>query len=284
MAVTEPGKLFDFLAGQLEGWNRNTVRQRLKAGCVAVNGETVVQSTHLLSAGDQVVVVPLDSGRRPAQRGGASGPRRLYEDDQLIAIDKPSGLLSVSTDRGRGTDQERTALTMMAGALSRPGKRVKLWPVHRLDQGTSGVLLLARSREACEEVRADWEAVRKTYLALVEGRPSPAEGTIDQPLFEDRSLKVQVGPRKGAKDAVTHYRTVDTHKGVSMLELRLETGRKHQIRAHLAWLGHPVLGDERYGQRGGRLALHAARLELEHPFTREPLVIEAPLPRGFSVR
>ncbi len=85
-------------------------------------------------------------------------------------------------------------------------------------------------------------------------------------------------------DAVTHYRTVDTHKGVSMLELRLETGRKHQIRAHLAWLGHPVLGDERYGQRGGRLALHAARLELEHPFTREPLVIEAPLPRGFSVR
>ena len=282
LAVTEPGGLFEFLAGQLKDWNRNTLRQRLRAGCVKVNGEVVVKSTHPVAAGDQLEVVALDEGRRPsARKTKGGGPPRLFEDEHLIAIDKPSGLLSVPTDRV-GASEERTALSLVRDALSRPGRPVKLWPVHRIDRGTSGVLLLARSREACEEVRADWADAKKTYLAIVEGRPNPAEGTIDQPLFEDRALNVHVGKKPGSKHAVTHYKTLSTHNDRSLLEIQLETGRRHQIRVHLAWLGHPLLGDERYGQTAGRLALHATRLQLEHPFNGPYLDLVAPPPPAFT--
>jgi len=275
LAVDEPAGLFEFLASRLAGWHRNTLRKRLRAGCVRVNGETVTRRDHTLLAGDEVEVVGREEGQ--AEPSASRGLDPLYEDEHLIAIDKPAGLLSVSTERQR----DRTALALMRDALSRPGRPARLWPVHRLDRETSGVLLFARSREVCEQVRADWSEATKTYLAIVEAHPEPAEGAIDQPLWEDRALYVRVGRKPGAKDARTRYRRLATSRGRALLEVELNTGRRHQIRVHLAWLGHPVVGDERYGRGGPRLGLHALRLEVPHPRSERRLVLEAPAPRAF---
>lgn len=277
LTVTQPAELFPFLTAELPGWHRNTLRARLRAGCVRVNDETTTRRDHPLLAGDRVDVVALDSGRTPTPSRRA-GLRILFEDEHLVAIDKPAGLLSVSTDRQR----DRTALALLRQALSRPGRPARLWPVHRLDRETSGVLLFARSRDTCERVRAEWEHVRKTYLAIVEGRPEPAAGRVEQPLWEDGALNVHVGKRSGAKDACSEYSTRSSSSRRSLLEVRLITGRRHQIRAHLAWLGHPVVGDVRYGGPASRMALHAQRLEVPHPIDERPLVFEAPTPTGFE--
>ena len=276
--VDAPGGLFEFLTSRLPDWNRNTLRQRLRAGCVRVNDDAVLQARHPLIAGDRVEVVALEEGRPVAV--ALPGVEVLYEDELLIAIDKPAGLLSVSTER-QG-ERERTALALVRDALSRPGHPARLWPVHRLDRETSGVLLFARSREACEEVRAEWSEVHKTYLAIVEGEPRPPAGVIEQPLWEDRGLNVRVGAHTGAKQARTHYATLASSRGRALLEVRLDTGRRHQIRAHLAWLGHPIVGDRRYGTPGPSLGLHALRLELLHPRHRRPLSFTAAPPHAFS--
>jgi len=151
--------------------------------------------------------------------------------------------------------------------------------VHRLDRETSGVLLFAKSREVCEQVRGDWASVQKVYRAVVEGRPEPAQGTIELPLWEDRNLRVRAGDHAEARPARTRYVTVDHRNGRSLLEVELDTGRKHQIRVHLAAIGCPVVGDDRYGTRASRLCLHAFRLSLPHPRDGHRLELTAPVPR-----
>ena len=164
----------------------------------------------------------------------------------------------------------------------RSGRSIgRLWPVNRLDRETSGVLLFARSREVREEVQAGWTEATKTYLAIVEGHPDPPDGIIDQPLWQDEALNVHVGSHVAAREARTGYGTRSHHGGRALLEVDLLTGRRHQIRVHMAWLGHPILGDPRYGTAGPRLGLHALRLEVEHPRTRERLTFEAETPEAF---
>lgn len=274
LEVTHPAGLFEFLAARLSGWHRNTLRERLRAGCVRVNGQAVMRGDHALSAGDRVEV----AARGEVPSSPPRGIVTLYEDEHLIAIDKPAGLLSVSTERQR----ERTALALVRESLSRPGRPARLWPVHRLDRETSGVLLLARSREVCEAVRATWDEVTKTYLAIVEGHPRPSTGAVEQPLWEDRALFVHAGRKPGAKQARTRYRTLASKPGRALLEVELDTGRRHQIRVHLAWLGHPVVGDARYGRGGPRLWLHAQHLGLPHPQDGCRLRIEAPAASEFA--
>lgn len=274
LRVDAPATLFAFLAERLGGWSRNTIRQRLTLGCVEVEGEVVRRGDHVLEPGETVVVSARGEGRPRARRAPLP---TLFADDALIAIDKPAGLLSVST----GRSGERSALSMVRDALSRPGRPAALWPVHRIDRETSGVLLFARTQDAREAVQAAWSEVRKTYLAVVFGAPEPAEGAIELPLSEDREGNVHVGAGPHAKRALTRYRTLEHRAPLSLLEVRIETGRRHQIRAHLARIGHGLVGDDRYGVPGARLGLHAQRLELRHPRDGRALVLEAPPPRAF---
>jgi 23S rRNA pseudouridine1911/1915/1917 synthase len=275
LVADKPERLMALLRRGLPGWKRKTLEQRLMAGCVRVNGQTVTRND-LIDAGDEIVVAGPDGGEtaRPA------GLPVLHEDDALIAVDKPAGLLSVPTDRG---ESERTALAIVRDSLSRPGMPARLWPVHRIDRETSGVLLFAKSREAQQSVQARWIEARKRYLVLVEGRPSPAQAVIDQPLFEDKRLNVRVGDHPGAQSARTRYATLREIGPRTLLEVELETGRRHQIRAHLAWLGYPVVGDARYGTKGPRLGLHALSLSVVHPDDGRELSIEAPAPASFNV-
>ncbi len=276
LECNEPAPLLAYLVNQLEGWRRNTLKDRLRMGCVEVNGQPVHRHDHQLQPGDRVKIHPHGAGVGPRRPTAALAP--IYIDDDLVAIDKPAGLLSVATDRQR----LRTALSVLGQSLSRPGQPARLWPVHRPDRETSGVLLFARSREVCDAVQSQWQEAEKVYLAIVEGHPSPASGVVDQPLWEDRNLRVHVGRREGSKEARTRFTTIQSSREHSLLELRLDSGRRHQIRAHLAWLGHAILGDERYGLAGPRLALHALRLTIPHPQGDGVLVFEAPPPKLFS--
>ena len=196
----------------------------------------------------------------------------------MIAIDKPAGLLSVGNDQ----ETQLHALALLRHQLARSLPSVKLFPVHRIDRDTSGVLLFATSRETREAVMARWDEAEKTYLAVVEGCPDPARGTIDQPLrMDEEEYRMHVGPHPEAKRAVTHYETEQTVGERSLVRIRLETGRQHQIRAHMAWLGCPVVGDPRYGTAGPRLGLHALRLCIALPGGDRKLVFEAPVPKDF---
>ncbi len=274
--VDEPGPLFRFLELRLSGWHRNTLKQRLRLGCIHVNQQAVTRHDHPLESGDEVEIRAKDEG--DTRRRSSRSLTTVYLDDDLVAIDKPAGLLSVSTDR----EQTRTALAIVRRSLSRPRRPARLWPVHRLDRETSGLLLFARSREVRESVQATWTRARKVYLAVVEGHPDPEEGVVEEPLWEDRSLNVHVGRRPGSKNARTRFRTRRPGHDRALLEVELDTGRRHQIRAHLAWLGHPVIGDMRYGTGGPRMGLHALRLSIFHPRDGRLLVFEAPPPQAFS--
>ena len=272
--ANEKTTLLLFLNTQLKGWSRSKIKQRLKTGCVFVDGQSVTQYNYELNVGSLVEV-------RASAKGISRGTKLLeilYSDRDLIVINKPAGLLSVAT----ANENKEHALAMLRNQLSRPKRSVKLWPVHRLDRDTSGVLLFATSREMREAVHEKWSSAEKTYLAIVESCPNPSQGTIDQPLWMDpEKYHMNVGLHPEAKNAITHFNTLKTTNNRALLEVQIETGRQHQIRAHLSWLGHPVIGDPRYGRDGPRLGLHALRLSITRPDTGKRLTIETPPPDEF---
>jgi len=222
----------------------------------------------------------------PAQPKGArrrsGGLAILYEDRELLAIDKPAGLLSMATESMR----ERTAYWMATDYVRKgfAGSQRRVFIVHRLDRDTSGVLLFAKTPEAKVWLQAHWEDVDKRYVAVAHGHFDEPEGTISSYLAENRAQVVYStsDPSRG-RLSHTAYRVQREGGGLSLLEIRLLTGRKNQIRIHLAERGHPVLGDRKYGRPDGckRLALHARNLTLQHPSTGKPLTLEAPLPAHF---
>ena len=266
--------MLPFLTDHLPGWSRKTIKQRLAQGCVTVNGASVKQFDYALHPGDAVEVSTTTNPTPPVR----VTLEILYQDRWLVAINKPAGLLSVNNATGTAAN----ALTILRRQLARPSRPVKLWPAHRIDCGTSGVLLFATSRSTREALAATWSECEKTYLAVVEGCPDPNHGTIDQPLRPDREkYLMHVGQHPHAKTAITHYQTERAGAARSLLRIRLATGRQHQIRAHLAWLGYPVVGDPRYGTAGPRLGLHAVSLRLTHPETQQAMRLEAPPPLDF---
>jgi len=272
--VREAAGLLEFLRANLKDWSRNTIKQRLQEGCVSVNAKRTTKHDYKLKAGDLVEVsAPAKNTiNKPTQL------EILYFDHDVVAINKPSGMLAVGTT----TETQLHALAILRHQMSREMKSVKLWPVNRIDRDTSGVMLFARSREVREEIKTVWNTAEKIYLAVVLGCPDPASGTIDQPLRLDEVVyHMHVGKHRNADPAITHYKTIRTAGGRSLLEVQIETGRQHQIRAHLSWLGYPVVGDSRYGKSGGRMGLHSLRLKITKPGNAKPFIFEAPAPADF---
>lgn len=272
--VKEPTSLLVFLNTRLPEWARSKIKQRLQTGCVSVNGSSTTQHSFALNVGDLVEV----GAANKVVNSSTSQLEILYSDRDLIAINKPAGLLSVATAK----ETQQHALALLRKQLTRRSQEVKLWPVHRIDRDTSGVLLFATSREIREAVMLKWDAAEKNYLAIVVGCPNPAEGTIDQPLrLDEVEYRMHVGEHPDAKPAITHFKTQRTANQRALLQVQLNTGRQHQIRAHMAWLGHPVVGDPRYGTAGARMGLHALRLKIINPKTGKELIFETPAPADF---
>jgi len=274
--VKQQGKLLEFLFTSLVGWSKKKVKQRLQGASVSVNGVVTTKHDHLLNIGDVVEVGVVQ--KSAALRQSTSKLEIIYQDKDLIAVNKPAGLLSVGTTK----ENRQHALALLRTQLSRGKNTLKLWPVHRLDRETSGVLLFATSKEVREAVMSKWSASEKTYLAIIEGTPKAYTGTISEPLrLDEKEYRMHVGAHPEAKRAVTHYKVQESSGKSSLVEVNIETGRQHQIRAHMAWLGHSVVGDERYGTKGLRMGLHALRLSIVHPKSKKPLCFEVDAPRDF---
>lgn len=273
-------RLLDYLLATMSDRKRTTVKDFLKHNQVMVNGNVTRRWDLPLRAGDTVRV----NTSREFQLFRTPRLHIMYEDDDIIVVNKGYGLLSVGTDSKR----EGTAYSLLREYVKRVDPRQKLFIVHRLDQQTSGVMLFAKSAEAKEAMQHNWNnmVLERKYAAIVKGRPDPAEGTITSYLAENAAHEVYSTdkPSEG-KLAVTRYRTVRTRGGYSLLEVQLETGRKNQIRVHLAEQGLPIVGDRRYGSDISpihRLALHAETLRFVHPVTRRDMYFTCPLPPGFS--
>lgn len=269
--------LLDALARTFPDSSKTTLRQWLAHGRVRVNGEIEKNARRELDD-DEIVEV----AQKSVQVALPPSLSLLHEDDDLLVVLKANGLLTVATERER----ETTAQAYLNAYLARKGEG-RVHVVHRLDRETSGVLVFAKNfatREKLKELFAAHD-VDRVYVAIVEGIIDPPRGTIRSHLRERRDLKmVSDDGHPEAKLAVTHYRTIATARGCSVLEVTLETGKKNQIRAHLSERGHPVVGDTLYGAATNplnRLGLHAKLLGFVHPATGEKLTFTAPLPKVF---
>lgn len=202
----------------------------------------------------------------------------LYEDKDVIVIDKPAGLLTTHTKLyGRAAREAQSTAENYLNNYVRKGQlksRNRVWLVHRLDRETSGVMIFAKSEDIAEYFRSDWNNLtEKTYLARVEGRLDASEGVFDTFLKEDddgykvRSVSENV---KGSKRAITEWRVISFAKAVSLVEVKLKSGRKNQIRVHFSEAGHPVVGDVKYGaKKASRLFLHSSSIAFVHPHTHK---------------
>jgi RluA family pseudouridine synthase len=221
--------------------------------------------------------------KRPPSKYQPKGLTVLYEDRDIIVVEKPSGLLSIGTDR----DKSRTVHTILNDYVRKgdPRSRNRVYIVHRLDRETSGILVLAKSEAAKTFLQAHWQETDKHYLTVVHGLLTPKAGTISSYLAENSAFTVYSTPDPAAgKLSHTEYTVLKEAKGLSLLEIHLLTGRKHQIRVHLSEKGHPVVGDKRYGKRNdahGTLALHARSISFNHPVSGKRLTFETGIPDYF---
>jgi 23S rRNA pseudouridine1911/1915/1917 synthase len=208
----------------------------------------------------------------------------VYQDEDVIVIDKGPGLV-VHPARGHQQD----TLSQLLAPLLAGGEQERAGIVHRLDRDTSGLLVVARSEEAHRRLQAALAErhIEREYLALVEGRPASRTGTIEAPIGRDPRVRTRMAVGgAGAREARTHFTLERALPRTSLLSVRLDTGRTHQIRVHLQAIGHPVCGDPEYGTAGmlglERQFLHATRLALEHPISGRPLELRSPLPEDLQ--
>ena len=283
-------RLDAWLAAAHPGISRSRWKQLIEAGHVFLNGAPVLKANTALAPGDELRCVlpdPEPVGLVPADIPLAV----LYEDSDLIVLDKPAGLV-VHPAPGHAADTLVNALLHHCGDLQGIGGELRPGIVHRLDKDTSGVLVVAKNEPAHTALVAQFSAhtVRKEYLALVWGAPKPAAGEIRLPIGRHPVHRKKMAVVGKGRAAVTRYETLAATPLAALLRVRIETGRTHQIRVHLAHLGHPVAGDAVYGRaRHGlpeglelpRQMLHARRLKIAHPRDGRPLEFSAPPPPDF---
>ncbi len=298
-AEVEPhiGQRLDVFLAHVLGRSRSRVQAMLKAGEVWLEPASArAEASYRLRAGDAVTLVenavPASSAQDDVPQGEAIALEILYEDAALLALNKQPGLV-VHPAVGHRTGTLVNALVHHLGArLAGRGGRERLGLVHRLDQDTSGVILIAKTDDAHEKLAAAFaaRAVRKFYRALCWGRFRRASGSLREPIGRHRVHRQKMAVLKmGGREAHTDYRVLATGPWGAEVECQLHTGRTHQIRVHLAHLGNPVWGDKVYGRphllpdgfAPGRQMLHAARLEIAHPLTGAPLRFDAPLPADY---
>ena len=289
---TLAGERIDLVASRVTGYSRSRMAELIASGSVLLDGEIVTRASRLVAAG---AMLELAADPRPthvvAMPRLADGLSVVHEDRDIVVVDKPAGVAAHPSLGWEGPSvTEHLAAAGIAIATSGAPERQGV--VSRLDVGTSGLMVLARSERAYSVLKQAFrnKTVDKTYQALVQGHPDPFTGTIDAPIGRHPGHEWKMAIVEGGRESITHYETLEAHRTATLVEVRLETGRTHQIRVHFAAIGHPCCGDPLYGsdpalaRRLGidRQWLHATRLAFEHPVEGSRVEFESELPRDLE--
>ncbi|NQU84651.1 MAG: RluA family pseudouridine synthase [Mariniphaga sp.] len=280
LLVSEETLLLEFLIAKMPHKSKNNIKSLLKNKQVLVDGEVVTQYNEPIREGQKI---EFSSERIPKEKEFRDY-NIIHEDHDLIVVEKRAGLLSMATDK----EKQATIYSMLSIHVKKQNPANKIFIVHRLDRETSGLMLFAKSEEVKFQLQESWNEtiIERAYIAVVEGEVKESKGTINSYLFEGNSFKMHSSqnPEKGQK-AVTHFKVIKKNKYYSLLKVNLETGRKNQIRVHMMDIGHPIVGDKKYGAATHpikRLGLHAQSLSFIHPTSGKKMEFESKNPRAFS--
>jgi 23S rRNA pseudouridine1911/1915/1917 synthase len=280
--IDENGQRLDlFVAASIPALSRTEAQRLVKAGLVTVDGRSAKPS-YRLSVGEKVAVAAPPSPTQPPSAEDIP-LEVIYEDSDLAAVDKPAGMV-VHPAAGNPSGTLVNAALARWPEMRRVSGEERAGVVHRLDKDTSGVIVLAKNPNALKALQMQFleRTVYKRYIALVEGIPAHASGIIEAPIGRDPHHRKRMAVERGGREAVTRYDLLETFEAYALLSVELKTGRTHQIRVHLSWLGYPVAGDRIYGHhrrvsQDWRLFLHAAELHVTSPSTGERLRFASPL-------
>ncbi len=279
LTVNAEIQLLEFLYANIQDLSRSKIKSFLSKKLFTVNGKPISQFDYMLHPGMRVEMLKATDNAFP------SNPfiSLVYEDRWLVVIDKNPGILSMQSDH-----HSFCVKTILDNYFKHSRQHCTAHVVHRLDRDTSGLMIFAKSSSVQQMLANNWQTLIKDrrYIALVSGKMQEPDGTIRSWLKDDKFYFTYSSPfDNGGKYAVTHFHTIRTSEQYSLVELRLETGRKNQIRVHMQDLRHPVVGDLKYGLEDddpiGRLGLHAFRLDFEHPVTKRLMEFEMPYPSDF---
>ncbi|NLE46384.1 MAG: RluA family pseudouridine synthase [Chloroflexi bacterium] len=282
VAETAGERLDRALAARFPDLSRAQLQRLIKSGDVTVDGRPSKPAYHL-EVGQEVSVT------LPEETESAVLPESIrlnvvFEDETMLVVDKPAGMV-VHPAYGHTTGTLVNAILAHCPEVAHVGGPERAGIVHRLDKDTSGLIVVAKTDLARTALQRQFKhrQVAKTYIALVEGHVYPKEGVIEVPIGRDKRDRKRMGPVREGREALTSYRVLEHFEEHTLVEVRPHTGRTHQIRVHLAWLGYPIVGDAVYGHRRQRLLkarhfLHAAKLRVTHPKTQDLLEFEAPMP------
>lgn len=277
--VHEECELLAFLFAKFPNLSRNAVKSILSGHFVAVNGAPVSQYNLLLSKDDVVIV----SKQRITKKNRQDLPI-IFENEEFIVINKPSGLLTIPSDNEKG----RTAYRMVNDYMQQKDKHSRIFVVHRLDEDTSGVLMFAKNAKIKDILQKNWSEIvlERGYCAVVEGKMKEKEKTLTNYLAENSlNLMYVTNDKVKGKKCVTHYKVMKSNNEYSLLDVKIDTGRKNQIRVQLGHLGNHVIGDDKYGEPKDplkRLGLHAYKLKLIHPISKKVYEFTAEMPKEFN--
>ncbi len=280
-SVYDQSGLLEFLLKNVSGKSRNNIKSFLTRGAVTVDSIVVTKYDYDLQPG-QIVCVDM---KKHSTCINGLWPDIIYEDNDFIVINKPIGLVTVST----GHQGEFTAHKMMNCYIKNTDINNNAYVVHRLDRDTSGVLLFSKKEDLKNALQADWSSLItiREYIAIVEGKLNEKSGEIHSWLKQTKTLLVYSSNKRGdGLEAITKYTVMKENEKYTMLDIHLETGRKNQIRVHMKDIGHSIIGDKKYGAEMDpirRLGLHASKLELIHPLSGKVFCFEAPVPESFEM-
>ena len=277
--VKQPVKLLDFVMQTLDGISRNKAKSILAHGGITVDGQVQTHVDFPLEEGSVVQI------RRQARPFAANNPyyRIVYEDRWLVVVDKRQDVLSMPVGAG-----SLNMKTLLDRHFTETRQHCTAHVVHRLDARTSGLMVYAKSVDVQQQMTADWHStvIDRRYVAVVEGVMEDPAGKVESWLHDTESMVVVSSPvDDGGKWAATEWELVEQAQNRALLFLHLLTGRKNQIRVHMSDIGHPVVGDGKYGgqfEPGSRMCLHAFRLVFHHPVTGEVMAFETPIPYSFG--
>lgn len=282
LVVQEDTTLLPFLLSEMKGKSRNAIKSTLTRGQIFVDNKAITQHNHALTKGQRVLI---QDNKMAMSEQALVGIEVIYEDDDLIVIEKESGMLSIS---GNPRDFEVTAHNQLMAYVKRHHPKNRIYVVHRLDKDTSGIMLFAKNEKMKATLQENWKEIvtERMYTALVEGNVKKQSGTITSWLTESKTFKMYSSSfDNGGKQAITHYKKIRGNKNYSLLEVMLETGRKNQIRVHMEEIGHPIVGDKKYGAHGNplkRVGLHATTLVFKHPVTGKQMKFTSKVPKKFN--